>query len=373
MKDFFAIQTHASTLVWQQHYQGEEQEKAQQGLRFNFPSQSLNLESSLASLAVQLSDLGESWIRPLREPSGDWEIDLAQLGKRFPGLNDQLWLSGTRVVRPHLDEIEGNKRREGVMRFVVPVKANPRTDTADIADFDPMLGLFRKEAFVRDIDGVVSNALNSGDPAALVMLDIDKFKSINDSYGHLVGDEVLVAIAAQVRRVVGVKGRCYRFGGEEFCMLLAGFSAEEAAALAERIRSEIERGPVTSRQISVTASLGIAVVPGHASGAKELVEKSDQAMYEAKRLGRNLVRISGETLPIFKPGVAMRRQPDPMGLSDDELESIRRDHFLANQSRCPRDGAALEVHVSHTHNRATPDLLVACPLCGLRATIHGPS
>jgi len=242
-------------------------------------------------------------------------------------------------------------------------------------DLDSRLQIFRREAFDRDLASWATSAVESGECMALLMLDLDRFKSINDQHGHPVGDEVLESVSRLLRRIVGTKGTCYRYGGEELCVLLSNYTADEGAALAERIRAQIEQVPISSKQLRVTASFGVADLPGHALSAAELVKKADEALYEAKNLGRNLVRVSGESVPTetsLKSPVR-RRQPVPGGLSDEEAETIRQDYFRRGSAECPKDGARLNVNRSDTHDRNTPTLFILCPLCGLRTKIEGPS
>lgn len=238
-------------------------------------------------------------------------------------------------------------------------------------DFDPRLQLLRREVFDRDVSAYTTAALDTHDPVALIMIDLDRFKSINDQHGHQVGDEVLEKVAGSIRRVVGSKGTSYRYGGDELCVLLVNYTADEGATLAERIREHIER---ENRQLRVTASFGVAEFPAHAHTAEQLVKKADEAMYEATNLGRNLVRISGEPPPAAPgPRAIARRQPEPGSLSDEQAEAIRHDYFRRGGADCPFDGGRLTVRQVNPLNRRTPTLSVSCPLCGLTARLDGPS
>ena len=163
-----------------------------------------------------------------------------------------------------------------------------------ITEVDELSGLFRRGAFDRNLADCISESSTAEEPITLIMADLDKFKSINDNHGHPYGDEVLQVIATIIKQTVGSKGRCYRYGGEEISILLKNYSADEAASLAERIRLRIESSSLGSKQLAVTASFGLAEVPAHARTATDLVKAADAALYDAKNLGRNLVRISGE-------------------------------------------------------------------------------
>ena len=156
-------------------------------------------------------------------------------------------------------------------------------------ELDDRLPLGRRGAFDRDLARAVAEAEGDGEPLALVMIDIDHFKQVNDVHGHPVGDEVLLEVAKLVVNRTLRKGSAYRYGGEEFSLLLPGYSAEEAVGLAERIRKDLEAATLSSKKLRVTASFGAASVPAHATKAQALLEQADAALYEAKRSGRNRV------------------------------------------------------------------------------------
>jgi diguanylate cyclase (GGDEF)-like protein len=129
-------------------------------------------------------------------------------------------------------------------------------------------------------------------PFAVLMLDIDNFKSLNDTYGHLAGDEVLETLAAILKRSVRNVDFVARYGGEEFVVVLVETSTEEALQIAERIRAlvEVPRLGATNELISVTVSLGVTDSrPGDAR-PEDVIARADRAMYDAKHAGRNKVR-----------------------------------------------------------------------------------
>jgi diguanylate cyclase (GGDEF)-like protein len=129
---------------------------------------------------------------------------------------------------------------------------------------------------------------------SVVMMDIDNFKALNDHYGHLVGDRVLVAVSEVIRRELRGVDTAARYGGEEFAMILPRTAMIEAYNLAERIRAGIEALEVRgdARPVTVTASFGIASYPeSGALDAEDLVRRSDKALYRAKRTGKNRVEL----------------------------------------------------------------------------------
>jgi diguanylate cyclase (GGDEF)-like protein len=157
-------------------------------------------------------------------------------------------------------------------------------------DLDDRLPLNRRGAFDRDLPEMVAAAEGAEELLSLVMIDIDHFKAVNDQHGHPVGDEVLLEVAELVVRRASRKGKAYRYGGEEFALLLPTYSAEEAVGLAERIRKDISAEVLSSKSLRVTASFGVACLPDQADDARSLLELADAALYQAKHGGRNQVR-----------------------------------------------------------------------------------
>ncbi len=174
-----------------------------------------------------------------------------------------------------------------------------KIEQADILEsssdhLDDRLPLNRRGAFDNDLIDFSRNAQKKKEPLSLLMVDIDHFKKVNDNHGHAVGDEVLVEVAELLVSRSSRKGKAYRFGGEEFALLIPNYSAEEAAGLAERIRKDIAASPLSSKQLNITASFGAACLPDHAADTRSLLESADTALYQAKGSGRNRVCIAGD-------------------------------------------------------------------------------
>lgn len=129
------------------------------------------------------------------------------------------------------------------------------------------------------------------DRVAVLVIDVDHFKRINDTYGHAAGDEVLKLMVSRTQRVIRDTDLMSRYGGEEFVVLVPGFDHEQAVQLAERIRQGIEQNPfkVSGVEISVTASIGVMSDTVAAAEVEALIKVADQALYHAKELGRNRV------------------------------------------------------------------------------------
>lgn len=137
---------------------------------------------------------------------------------------------------------------------------------------------------------------------SLIMLDIDYFKVINDTYGHDAGDEVLAAFAGVIRKNIKKADIFIRWGGEEFILICRGCSSEEAYLVAERLRRQVEWSRIFARQ-RITCSIGVASWQGADDSAAQLIKRVDTALYTAKRSGRNMV--CRESLPLEKMDLAL--------------------------------------------------------------------
>lgn len=240
-------------------------------------------------------------------------------------------------------------------------------------ELDDRLPLYRKKIFDADLAEFSATALNAGQPLSLVMIDLDHFKEVNDHYGHLAGDEVLVALSELIAARVNGKGKAYRYGGDEFAILLRNYTLEEATVLAEIVRKGVESARLLDGKIRMTASLGVAGLPEHATNPNALLEFADKASYQAKNLGRNLVRVSGEPEKTPEtPRQIRKREPNLSGLSEEMEQAIRETYFRDKQATCPYDGAILRVIESGEVGLRTPHLHVSCPLCGLIQKIRAP-
>ena len=159
------------------------------------------------------------------------------------------------------------------------------------ADLDSLTGLANRRRFRLALNREVERWRRYGVPCALLLLDIDHMKSINDRYGHPAGDGVIRHIASTLREVSRDNDIAARLGGEEFALLLAGVAQDKAALAAERLRSIIARQPVEGvGEISI--SIGVAACPAHADSERTLYTASDRALYVAKNEGRNRVSVA---------------------------------------------------------------------------------
>jgi diguanylate cyclase (GGDEF)-like protein len=167
--------------------------------------------------------------------------------------------------------------------------------------FDALTSALNQAAYNEDIKQVNEGAIATIPPIACVRLDVDKFKLVNDTYGHAAGDEALRHIAAIVRRVVRERDRVYRISGDEFGVLCLNFTEEEAAGAMRRVCAALKNNPVrwvgqngVPREFSVSVSVGVAETPS-STDVSETFNKADVASYVSKRAGGGIVSVASST------------------------------------------------------------------------------
>ena len=157
------------------------------------------------------------------------------------------------------------------------------------ASIDPLTGVHNRIAMESTIKREIGLAQRHSNELSMILLDIDHFKSINDRFGHLHGDQVISAVAQCAKNTIGENDVIYHYGGEEFLILLTNTGNDGANLLAERIRNKIKNLKLPAlKNTSVTISLGVTSVQG-GDNTESFVERADQALYQAKRGGRNRV------------------------------------------------------------------------------------
>ena len=157
------------------------------------------------------------------------------------------------------------------------------------SETDALTGCWNRNKLKDLLAGAVAGARKSGQPFGLLMLDIDYFKKINDSYGHDTGDAVLRGFANVVRHLLGKEAECIRWGGEEFMVLTRIQTLPELKELAEKIRQQVEKTPMAGHNI--TCSLGITLWQAGTDTTSQLFKRADTALYQAKHNGRNCIMV----------------------------------------------------------------------------------
>lgn len=180
------------------------------------------------------------------------------------------------------------------------------------AQIDGLTGLWNRAHFEKRAVETLSAAARSREPATLALCDLDKFKSINDTFGHPAGDAVLQVFADLLQRTVRASDAVFRFGGEEFAVLMARTSVQDAAAVLDRVRvalSELHWPRHPERK--VTGSFGLSESEPGSMDVRGLVARADKALYAAKEGGRNRVMIAGdgEEYRLFQAADATPQKP----------------------------------------------------------------
>ncbi len=240
---------------------------------------------------LRLQDLGVSW-RHLRVRRGAGEGYLVEdLGST----------NGTRLGDDDLHEArplaDGDKIFVGqtVLRFDLAddLDLGYQTEVAEIVGTDPLTGLESKRRFDDALANATDLARRSKHDVAVLMMDMDGVKRINDTHGHFFGAHAIGETGRLIAGVLGAAGQACRFGGDEFCAFLAPSDLPSACAVAEQIRTTLEAAVIQKEGIRLapTISIGVAAGPTGNEGPEDLVARADAALYRAKRAGKNRVSV----------------------------------------------------------------------------------
>jgi diguanylate cyclase (GGDEF)-like protein len=178
---------------------------------------------------------------------------------------------------------------------------------------DGLTGAYNRAFLGEYLAKAVALARRRSSPLAVLMVDLDHFKKINDQHGHLVGDQAIVALARCLQAQTRASDAVVRYGGEEFAVLLIDVTPERAAQTAERIRGAVESTHVSFGGVQygdlLRASIGIAMFPEHGTDEQSLVAAADAALYRAKRAGRNRVTLATDMIPTISAAIAAVATP----------------------------------------------------------------
>jgi diguanylate cyclase (GGDEF)-like protein/PAS domain S-box-containing protein len=208
-------------------------------------------------------------------------------------LVEEFAIDDTDVTSPWL-RIQAVKLRDGIAITASDITERKRIEmkTEYTAQHDPLTGLPNRMLLYDRIDQAVAHAKRDKSMVALLLIDLDGFKQINDSLGHAAGDEVLCAVARRLTNSIRASDSAMRIGGDEFVAILPGVKAvRELVCVVDKILNAI-RLPIASgyQTVRVTSSIGIAVFPQSAANSSELLKRADVAMYSCKRAGKNQFR-----------------------------------------------------------------------------------
>jgi two-component system, cell cycle response regulator len=240
------------------------------GLRLCSQIRSLERTRNVPILAVAEADNNQRLIRGLEIGVNDYLI-------RPVDRNEMLARVRTQIKKKRYTE----RLRDNVQASI------------EMAITDALTGLFNRRYMETHLGTLMEQAAARGKPLALLILDIDYFKSINDGHGHDAGDDVLREFSLRIRKSIRNIDLACRYGGEEFVIVMPETDIAVAAMVAERIRRRIATEPFAiqegTRTLDVTISIGIAALAGPADTAAGVLKRADTALYRAKRDGRNRV------------------------------------------------------------------------------------
>ncbi len=186
-----------------------------------------------------------------------------------------------------------NPRDETIMRDLADLVVE-QIELRLAANTDSLTGAMQRLAFLNGASRDFARARRSGRPLSCLLLDADRFKAINDTFGHATGDAVLRHVVSRCETVLRESDYVGRLGGEEFCIMLPDAMPSHALRVAERIRQTVAEQPIISdsHTIGMTVSIGIAGIRNEDGTVTEMINRADQAMYEAKVGGRNQCRVA---------------------------------------------------------------------------------
>ncbi len=252
------------------------------------------------------------------------------------GAADQLWWGGLAVVRfgraedeqyegarPFEEEDAALLRTLGLQAATAIRNAGIHREAERQAITDSLTGLYNHREFQRTLREEVDRAIRYGREFTLLMIDIDRFKTVNDSYGHPVGDAVLAELASRLKQALRASDLVARYGGEEFAVILPETGEKTALMVAERLREAVAARPFATPAggaTAVTVSGGIATFPLDASEREALINAADQALYFAKNAGRNRVQTYGRTI---KASIERSEEKLKELLLDPKLKAIQ--------------------------------------------------
>jgi two-component system cell cycle response regulator len=164
---------------------------------------------------------------------------------------------------------------------------------------DDLTGLFNQRYLELILDREISLAKRNDTEFSVLFLDLDHFKKVNDTHGHLIGSRLLYEVGQEIKRALRDSDICFRYGGDEFVIILSHTGLDDAIFVAERVRQQIEKKRFLAREnmdIRLTASIGVATVPLHAATKTQILKAADEALYGVKKAVRNRVIAAASTV-----------------------------------------------------------------------------
>ncbi len=260
-------------------------------IRVDQPAISLG-RSELADVGIPDPSLSRIHARVFSDADGNFYLD-------DNSSTNGTYVGGQRIHRPTLltDGVRVGLGKRTLARFSIQdaLEEHALLSLHESALRDALTKAYNRSVFEDRLEGEMAFSLRHSRPLALLLLDIDHFKSVNDTHGHPAGDWVLKKVAEQIHTTLRVEDIFARYGGEEFAILLRDCYPTEAAITAERLRALIEATEIAfqGQCLQVTVSVGIASTLAGISDTHEMVQHADEALYQAKAEGRNRIQMFG--------------------------------------------------------------------------------
>jgi diguanylate cyclase (GGDEF)-like protein len=258
--------------------------------------------------SVMLGEAPNSAKRDFEESAGKWfvgaTLDLGAIVERVAEASKTFAKMLEQDIGPAVD-VTGVMARAQEQSFEHQMHLQREAEElARAALTDGLTGVANRKAFDKNLAEHFARWQSGGTPLAVLFMDADKFKSVNDTYGHGVGDAVLIELARRCAATVGQRGIVHRYGGEEFAVILPGMKLDDAVGVGEQLRGAIETpefslghvegGPQSLKR---TASVGVSAVdagpPSRLTSGEKITQEADEAVYAAKNAGRNVVKVWG--------------------------------------------------------------------------------
>lgn len=216
------------------------------------------------------------------------------------GLRESLYWSkgfvtaetGQRGVIGEIVDISGEKKMQRELKRYISALEDLMEKTKESSKTDPVTKLLNRQIFTDGLPEVIERSRKTGDRICALMIDLDDFKSINDTYGHMAGDEVLLSLADVMRSCFRSSDLLIRYGGDEFTVILVGADVSVAQPIAERFLEKVRNNVLLPNGEAVTISVGVAEMK-YTDDMMSFFSRADEALYEAKSLGKNRVVTAG--------------------------------------------------------------------------------
>jgi len=243
---------------------------------------------AMASAGIKMSEIEEiAWLSE-NDDSRDNEFSISEPD----GSNKHYKLSETQIFK------ENRVIGRCIMFFDITNTKKLLDEVSLLAELDTLTGLMNRRSFFNNAEHLLEKLIESGDSACMMMMDVDFFKGVNDTYGHPKGDEVLKAIAEVLSSRLRNTDLIARYGGEEFCAFLPNITEQSAIYIAEQLRKRAQELVFSANEstFSITISIGLAFYdPSRHLTLDPFLSDADVALYDAKRSGRNMIRVMKQT------------------------------------------------------------------------------